>query len=1636
MRLRFQRITLNTVKFLGVTLALLGVGTGCIQPSGSKGEGSPPGRPQNGPTVVYLNLTSADLPTYNYGNLIQTVSATHTFTISNSNATGTILNFSAVVTGTSYSFPGGFPGTGGTCTSLQSLAPGQSCDLVVKFLPATSATFAGELIVTYSGSTFRSRQLVIDLQGVGVPVGSMVVTPGSTNVLTPYDFGSTPLSTSPTTVFTVSNPTSVTTTAVAYSTTSAGAGGTFSITANTCGVTLAPSATCNVTVQFAAAAAPASATGTLHIAYNDGTAVVSVDYQLKGTAVNLADHLSLATSPGTEPSAVAHVGTPFTVKVAALDSGGVFASYYSGTVRLDAIALSPDFGVAVGAVIPTLFGAASPTATMTGGIATFTLNPSTAALVVLRPTMTASTYALPAGANVDSTAVAIDLLRSTSGLYTTSLLAYLPFDSNITMTTGTGNATFTPGFGFRMGPWVSADADPTVAATFSEAFFRDAVVLSENSSLKYLVGSQTDPRFTGKVDNFDLNRGTVALWLKTGWPGNDATPRRIFMASPTGGPVIKTGGDSRLYAGLRGVGENDFAAISTSSWTSGSWHHMVYRWDRSNPIYYSGSTPVYSAFTVDGTTYAGKTSSWNAASVSPTTDQIYVGTGSSGTDYSAGGVLAGVRMDDRVWSSSEVSLAYTGGTTGGTTGVHDFMDPSTKFNLTGHLGSLAGARPFQGAETQLTTAMSNTTAMSVANGSNFTAGDTVWIVGAGALHLDGTAGTKISLGSVMPGNADTGGSHVSMDVSASSFTIEAWIRTNTANVAGSEQTILRKMDTCSSSGTGGYKFVVNTSGYLSGTVCTSTGTKVVGTGTTKINNGVWHHVAMVVDQTGSKLYLYVDGSEQYNGSISGVSTINPSISTAYIGGSPSGAETFSGDIDQVRFWTIAVPIVGANPNLLTSRARSQTYNCSAGLLFEFGFDDAVGSTSFADNCGAANSTGTGGISQIGDGATDFSHAEVGYNGATYNGLRRVLAAATSSTLTSGAALTKTYANAQVYKVGSGVVPYNNAPGGDMETLGAFFPTGNDPGDGYYHSSAMWYDISTSGLSGKRSLHVTSDNICTSAQGFYCPDMNYGGIYTDASIGSNPGGYLVSFDYKLVNGTMYFAVGKGGDAAWGGASNLIPELISQGLTSTTSAHYETAYTNQNTTTNFVYFLGKTSTTEFLLDNVKVIPTLLGADFENAALPAGWAMNGCASAQSVTYHTGTYSSRISGCGAIGNGITTNTATTQSGHWYVASAWVSLSAGGATMTVNDVTLGAPIGSTQVLSTDAGQFVRVSIPFQASSNQSNIVFGATSLASDILIDDVALYEIESINLNSALAPGATTYTTTAMAGAVAAGTCNSVYSVGTQPAGRVTCGAMTSGGSTALGPGTSCSSSARLNTACTNGTTPSGGTTDGALIVDGSSSMTIPTVANISHTSFTLSMWVKARKALNTSGYDFYQNMPPIFGIGTYASGDNLSVWDLTVAGPIGGLQSLMCATGGGCMINATNPTTGWDSTSTTNQTLPQGTWQHIAVTYSTGAPNAGVLYTYNNAQTATRASSAVTTFATGFTGNINIGGFDGTIAYFPNNAAPSTNVPGLKYTFENFDGWVDNVRTFNRPLNSDELIGICTTEKPSSWSGTCGP
>jgi FG-GAP-like repeat/Abnormal spindle-like microcephaly-assoc'd, ASPM-SPD-2-Hydin len=263
-------VAVNSTCTINVSFAptTSGAASGTLTVTDNSGEsaGSTQTVSLSGTGIAPAGLAAASLTFTNQ--LVSTISAAQTLTVSNSNSTALSIT-GITITGAN----GGDFSETNTCGT--SLAAGTNCTISVSFKPTAGGTRTGTISVTENASGAASSTQSAILTGTGIaPAG---LTPSS------LTFAVQTLGTSATQILTLSNTNSVALSITSIAITGAN-GGDFSET-NTCGTSLAAGANCAITVSFKPTATGIR-TGTVSVTENaTGAASSTQSVSLTGTGV-------------------------------------------------------------------------------------------------------------------------------------------------------------------------------------------------------------------------------------------------------------------------------------------------------------------------------------------------------------------------------------------------------------------------------------------------------------------------------------------------------------------------------------------------------------------------------------------------------------------------------------------------------------------------------------------------------------------------------------------------------------------------------------------------------------------------------------------------------------------------------------------------------------------------------------------------------------------------------------------------------------------------------------------------------------------------------------------------------------------------------------------------------------------------------------------------------------------------------------------------------------------------------------------------------------------------------------------------------------------------------------------------------
>lgn len=274
-------------------------------------------RPMDGLGVTPALLALSEVGTYDFGTQAVGSATDHAFLLSNTGGYGASGIGQGTALAAPFSYPGGFPGTNGTCQAT--LAAGASCQLVVRFSPAALGQSSGGISVSYQDGVV-AQSVTRGLKGTGGAPAVLTISDGAT-----YDFETQAVGSQSTHAFTVTNAGAVPATAVAEAAGLIGPfslGGTFPGPGGTCGAMIPAGASCDVVVVYAPSAV-GLLSASLALSYFDGAATQSTARAVQGTGA--APALVTVSGTGTYDFGNVVLGNSATHSFTLTNSGGVAA---------------------------------------------------------------------------------------------------------------------------------------------------------------------------------------------------------------------------------------------------------------------------------------------------------------------------------------------------------------------------------------------------------------------------------------------------------------------------------------------------------------------------------------------------------------------------------------------------------------------------------------------------------------------------------------------------------------------------------------------------------------------------------------------------------------------------------------------------------------------------------------------------------------------------------------------------------------------------------------------------------------------------------------------------------------------------------------------------------------------------------------------------------------------------------------------------------------------------------------------------------------------------------------------------------------------------------------------------------------
>ena len=314
-------------------------------PNASSGSTATASLDGQGVSPGVLTLTPSPVA---FGSVLNNASATMAVTVQNTGGAALPVGNATATTGFS---------VGSQCAGV--LAPGASCAMQVTFAPTASGPVQGLLTVPTTGIGSGATDA---LSGTGVAPGSLTANPSALNY-TPIVVGG---QSAPQTA-TISNPGGVSVALGAPQLSSAD----YAITGNNCGASLAPEASCSISVAFTPAAAGSRA-ATLTLASTDGSGAVA-RVSLNGSGLAPA---RLAFQPSSLAFGGQDLGTTSSSQTLTLTNTGqvdtslsmpVLAGAYAVTANHCGTTLSAGGSCTIAVqFVPTLAGSQNGSLTMAG----------------------------------------------------------------------------------------------------------------------------------------------------------------------------------------------------------------------------------------------------------------------------------------------------------------------------------------------------------------------------------------------------------------------------------------------------------------------------------------------------------------------------------------------------------------------------------------------------------------------------------------------------------------------------------------------------------------------------------------------------------------------------------------------------------------------------------------------------------------------------------------------------------------------------------------------------------------------------------------------------------------------------------------------------------------------------------------------------------------------------------------------------------------------------------------------------------------------------------------------------------------------------------------------------------------------
>lgn len=378
-------------------------------------------------------------------------------------------------------------------------------------------------------------------------------------------------------------------------------------------------------------------------------------------------------------------------------------------------------------------------------------------------------------------------------------------------------------------------------------------------------------------------------------PGTTGTGYELWMGD--GSNAGKIAGNAAAWNTTASAS----TSFSTTSYTAstandGTWHHLAAVFDNSGSnksvtFYLDGSSPITRAGTFP-----------NSYDFS-TGVAFIIGAASDGTRFFAG-QIDNVRFWNRAMTQAQVQSDIT-------------------TTISGPVANLLAAWDFEGVVGTMVPDLSGNNHSGMLNGG----AEIITAPSNRVLQLDGLPGTYMSVEN-----------HPDLNIgSGQSYTISCRVKTTTA--VANPRILAKRTGT---SGTAvGYEFISSGSGQFGANLRSTPVSAGPAFSTATINNGQWHHLALVVDQVAGISRIYVDGVLDKSSNTWATPQDFSNAVNLYVGADATAghANLWKGQIDDIRLWNKAMTGVE-----VAADASSKITGATANLMACWDFEGTTGIT--------------------------------------------------------------------------------------------------------------------------------------------------------------------------------------------------------------------------------------------------------------------------------------------------------------------------------------------------------------------------------------------------------------------------------------------------------------------------------------------------------------------------------------------------------------------------------------------------------------------------------------------------------------------------------------------------------------------